>query len=405
MANGNYVMRTAGGHAYGLDNAGRIRVYSQGNRTASFDQTGRLQVIRTPNMVLVRRPGRERLVESVDPNGTRIVSSGRQTGYIERPISVGSTTLMQRTTLYGNTVSVTYYRSVGYGNMTLEAFVPATIYAAGFYLWLQSPWSTPVGYQQINQGPALTASATGDYFQPEAAYSSPAMLMTDQVIAAQLGPVEDRLMQADASSDPSLSAYPDLPRIAAPETTPISQPLKVAVSQQLGEVLTRDSQAVQGQAQLVPAMLDPSIRYYFVDDALDVLTIRGDSHCTLSKGDALYMSTPAPPNSAQAELLVSSSLKGDCPSGSHVAVNVADLQAMNNHCHESLSAAADRLASQGGQNGIPAPPPAGAHPALPGLQIAAVENPSNTAALIAAQQAQATSLEADTEAAAQSGLH
>jgi hypothetical protein len=39
------------------------------------------------------------------------------------------------------------------------------------------------------------------------------------------------------------------------------------------------------------------------------------------------------------------------------------------------------------------------------LQIAAVENPSNTAALIAAQQAQATSLEADTEAAAQSGLH
>ena len=59
---------------------------------------------------------------------------------------------------------------------------------------------------------------------------------------------------------------------------------------------------------------------------------------------------------AQVKVLVSSSQKSDCHSGTQVAVKVEDLQDMHNHFREQLDNGLKELASKQGTNGIPAAP-------------------------------------------------
>ncbi len=62
------------------------------------------------------------------------------------------------------------------------------------------------------------------------------------------------------------------------------------------------------------------------------------------------------------KVLVASSQRNDCASGSQITVGVADLQEMHNAFRARISEGLGKLAENQGKNGLPAGPASGAQP-------------------------------------------
>src|SRR4029077_4705351 len=84
-----------------------------------------------------------------------------------------------------------------------------------------------------------------------------------------------------------------------------------------------------------PAALDPQHRTFIVSTILTEQAPDG-SDCSLSPGDVVTRIDDSPDDNKNVKVLVSSSQKGDCNSGSQVAIAVDDLQEMHNHFREQL---------------------------------------------------------------------
>ena len=108
----------------------------------------------------------------------------------------------------------------------------------------------------------------------------------------------------------------------------------------------------------VPAALDPKQRTFIVSTALTGDATDG-SQCSLSAGDILTRVTDQPDTNQKVTALVTSSQKGDCASGSMLAVSIQDLQVMHNAFVERMDAGLKRLASTQGTKGIPSSPAPG----------------------------------------------
>ena len=405
--NGRYVISTPNGPAYVLNNQGRIGAYFRGNVSAAIDTNGRLQSVRSPGMVVMHSLFGGRRVESVGQNGSHVVSYGLHRGYMDHVVSVGGRPLLERTRISNGQVNVSHYQTYSYNGFVIEDYVPNTYYSPGFYAWLHAPWGASVVLAAPSGSSSLPA-AYSSYYQPEASYASPSMLLADQVISAQLENVS--LETSSVARDPSSSSmYGDLPRISAPTTTPITREVKAGFATQVTSIISDDQQVARtgtlAPARAIPTALDPTIEYFFVDEGLDVKTTRGDSHCALSQGVALHRVELVPPSAKEADLLVVSGLKGDCPTGTHVLVAIPDLQSMSNHCHESLGPALSKLAGGAGHHGLAGEPPSGVHFAVPEAGPAELAAKGKMAdAAIAEQQTQSLKLESDTNADMQTSL-
>jgi hypothetical protein len=108
----------------------------------------------------------------------------------------------------------------------------------------------------------------------------------------------------------------------------------------------------------VPAALDPKQRTFIVSTALTGDATDG-SQCSLSAGDILTRVTDQPDTNQKVTALVTSSQKGDCASGSMLAVSIQDLQDMHNAFVERMDAGLKQLASTQGTKGIPSNPAPG----------------------------------------------
>ena len=108
----------------------------------------------------------------------------------------------------------------------------------------------------------------------------------------------------------------------------------------------------------MPAALDPNHRTFIVATILTEQAPDG-SDCSLSPGDVVTRIDDTPDDKKNVKVLVSSSQKGDCNSGSQVAMAVDDLQEMHNHFREQLDQGLKTLAENQGKNGIPAGPKPG----------------------------------------------
>jgi hypothetical protein len=112
------------------------------------------------------------------------------------------------------------------------------------------------------------------------------------------------------------------------------------------------------QQEEVPAALDPNHRTFIVATILTEQAPDG-SDCSLSPGDVVTRIDDTPDDNKNVKVLVSSSQKCDCNSGSQVAMAVDDLQEMHNHFREQLDQGLKTLAENQGKNGIPAGPKPG----------------------------------------------
>ena len=79
----------------------------------------------------------------------------------------------------------------------------------------------------------------------------------------------------------------------------------------------------------------------------------------MSPGDVVTRIDDNPDANQAVKVLVSSAQKGDCNSGSQVAVAVDDLQEMHNHFREQLDQGLKTLAEKQGKGGLPAAPTVG----------------------------------------------
>jgi len=107
----------------------------------------------------------------------------------------------------------------------------------------------------------------------------------------------------------------------------------------------------------VPGALDPNHRTFIVSSAISGEVPDG-TECSLTPGDVLTRIEDTPDANQNVKVLVSSSQKNDCRSGTQLAVSVDDLQDMQNHFRAQLSEGLNQLAQNQGKGQIPAGPAA-----------------------------------------------
>jgi hypothetical protein len=124
--------------------------------------------------------------------------------------------------------------------------------------------------------------------------------------------------------------------------------------------------------------------------------------CAVSQGDVLQMVAPPPSTATTAQLIVLATKPQDCAKGNSVAVQLTDLQEMQNQMRQTIDQGLGEIQSHAGQGGLPPiPAPARVPPADAGY-VASAPPPDPNVANEINQQLQAAD-QAEKEAVSQSG--
>jgi hypothetical protein len=153
--------------------------------------------------------------------------------------------------------------------------------------------------------------------------------------------------------------------------------------------------------EVLPDALQPNNRTFIVADALNPQLPDG-TECSLTQGDVLTRIDDTPDANKNVKVLVSGSQKGDCGSGSQVAVSVDDLQEMHNHFREQIDDGLAELAKNQGKNGMPAAPK-GSAVSKPNPDGQATPDP-NAAAELQQQDQEADQADKDVQVAQNDGV-
>ena len=341
--------------------------------------------------------GRTISSEHVNAKGehVRTVNTGRGRGYVDHRYSRGGHYYSRRTYYdHGHRYAYGYRGYYYHGYCCYYGYTPAYYYGPAFYGWAYNPWAAPVAYSW-GWGGAPWYGAYGYYFNPYPAYASAALWMTDYVISQNLQAAYAAQAQANAnaaaaanaqamgdyagggqqaenagggdSSGPALT--PEVKQAIADEVRAQLEAEKAAAAAPQQPASASGGAAAGGQQSAsaggdaaqqeeVPAALDPNHRTFIVATILTEQAPDG-SDCSLSPGDVVTRIDDTPDDKKNVKVLVSSSQKGDCNSGSQVAMAVDDLQEMHNHFREQLDQGLKTLAENQGKNGIPAGPKPG----------------------------------------------
>jgi hypothetical protein len=357
----------------------------RGGGTASIRPNGQIRSINR-NGVQIRTNLHGGRTVVTERNGSRIVSNGRNVGYVQRSyVTRGGVSYYSRTYYNHGVYSVGLYRGYGWGGRHYYGYYPGFWYHPGFYGWAYRPWGAPVawgiGIGGWGWGGAPWFGFYGGYFAPYPVYPSAAFWLTDYVIAAEL---QDAYAARQAAYADSGSGYDQGPANsgnysdqggAPANTTTNSEPVtltpevKEAIAEEVKAQLAQQQQQAGtlngGDAQAAPAptgdqvppALDPARRTFVVDNSLTVIS--DGQECELTGGDVITRLTDTPDADQKVTASVSASKKSDCIPGSQILVSVDDLQEMHNHFEEQLNNGLKSLAEKQGSGGLPKAPDTG----------------------------------------------
>ena len=391
----------ADGRRWVVDRNNHVQGFSKPGMEARFRENGRvssLRVTRPNGEMIVRRPllgGRQTVV--VRPSGVRVVTYGRNRGYLERPLPQPGG-YIGRTYVVENRTTVVVYRTYHYREIVYYRYVPAYRYHPRFYRWAYDPWRAPVVYSW-GWGPAPWYGYYGGYFAPAPAYPTAALWLTDFLLAENLRLAYENRREAQREND-----YEEA--VATPEVQPgpqgvtLTPEVKAAIAaevrQQIAAEQAETAQPVppggpppQPTSEVAPPALDPQQRIFVVSMNLDA-SVAGQP-CALTPGDILLRTGDSVVDGNQVAVNVLSSKPGDCPANSSTEIGVADLQEMHNQFRQQIDGGLKNLAETQGQNGLPAGPPADMRAVPEGT--APVDQ--SAAPDLAQQQADADQAEAD----------
>jgi len=395
---GNSNIKNGGGG--GAKTAAPKSVTTKSGNTARVNANGHVSQIHTAKGATINRNshgGRTVTSERVNAKGEHIrtVSTGRGRGYVDRRYVRGGRYYSSRTYYYGGHYYAYGYRGYYYnGYCCYYGYVPAYYYGPAFYGWAYNPWAAPVTFAW-GWGAAPWYGYYGYYFNPYPVYASAALWMTDYVIAQNLQAAYAAQAQANANAAAAANAQamgdyagggqqaenagggdnggavtltPEVKQAIADEVKAQLEAEKTAASAAQQPVGASGGAAAGGQQsadgaagqqdEQVPAALDPNHRTFIVSNVLTEQAPDG-SDCSLSPGDVVTRIDDNPDANKNVKVLISSSQKGDCSSGSQVAMAVDDLQEMHNHFREQLDQGLKTLAEKQGKDGIPAGPKPG----------------------------------------------
>ena len=372
---GGKSVTTAAGHTTNFNNAGkRTSVETRTGTKAGFDRSGRVSSIHTKSGMAINHGAHgERRFESRRPGGGRVVGYGHGRGYAERGYYRGGRPYMRRTYYYGGRRYAYAYRGYYYGGYRYYGYVPAYYYAPGFYGWAYNPWAAPVAYGW-GWGAAPWYGYYGYYFSPYPVYAAPSLWLTDYIIAANLQAAYEARAAANANAE---AAAQDQAAAGGGQVT-LTPEVKQQIADEVRAQLAAEREAAAhpevagavssappagGDQQTgpdeLPAALDPAHRTFIVSEVLTEATAEG-TECALSPGDVLTRIEDKPDANQSVKVLVASSQRNDCASGTQVAVAVTDLQEMHNAFRAKVSEGLGKLAENQGKNGLPAGPAPGA---------------------------------------------
>ncbi len=393
---------TKGGAGGASKAAAPKTVTTKSGATARVNSNGHVTQVHTAKGATINRNahgGRTVTSEHVNAKGehVRTVSTARGRGYVDHRYSRGGHYYSRRTYWdHGHRYAYGYRGYYYHGYCCYYGYTPAYYYGPAFYGWAYNPWAAPVAYSW-GWGGAPWYGAYGYYFNPYPAYASAALWMTDYVISQNLQNAYAAQAQANANAAAAANAQamgdyagggqqaenagggdsggpaltPEVKQAIADEVRAQLEAEKAAAAapQQPasagGEAAAGGQQSASAggdaaQQEEVPAALDPNHRTFIVATILTEQAPDG-SDCSLSPGDVVTRIDDSPDDNKNVKVLISSSQKGDCHSGSQVAIAVDDLQEMHNHFREQLDQGLKTLAENQGKNGIPAGPKPGGH--------------------------------------------
>ncbi|HKM80658.1 MAG TPA: hypothetical protein VJY15_06815 [Candidatus Acidoferrum sp.] len=368
----------ANGSTHNFNSSGkRTSVETKNGTRANFSHSGHVSTIHTRNGMTINHGAHgERRFDSHPRPGVRVVGYGHGRGYAEHGYYRGGRPYMRRSYYYGGRSYAYAYRGYYWHGHPYYGFVPGVYYAPGFYGWAYNPWAAPIAFGW-GWGAAPWYGYYGYYFAPAPVYASPAFWITDYLLAANLQAAYEAraAAQADANAEAAAEEQPASGGGAVGLTPEVKQQIADEVRAQIAAQQQEaahpepaapvSSTAPAGGGQNgpdeVPAALDPAHRTFIVSAVLSESTPDG-TECSLSPGDVLTRIQDTPDADQNVKVLVASSQRNDCTSGSQVAVAVQDLQDMHNDFQAKISEGLGKLAENQGKNGIPAGPAAGSKP-------------------------------------------
>ena len=341
-------------------------------------------------------------------DGSRLVAERGRRGYVERGYHYHGHDFARRSYYWHGHEYGRFYRGYGYRGLYLNVYAPGFYYGPAFYGWAYNPWAVPIAYGlgAWGWGGSPWFGFYGGFFSPWAAYPSAAFWLTDYLIAENLQAAYAAHQEAAAAAAGAAAGA----EVALSEA--VKQQIADEVKAQLALENQESTQTAAGQdvdpgsSGVARLLADGHPHVFVVGSGLD-LTDSNGAECAVSEGDALVLRTPPPGEATTADLVVLASKGGqECQTGGTVAVNLTDLQEMQNHLRETIDQGLQELQAKQGKGGLPAAPPsAQAKPtASPYAAVAPPADPQDEKDIQAqAQQADAAETEVAQAAAQDNG--
>jgi hypothetical protein len=361
---------------------------------------GTIRTIHTGNGMTINHGAHGgRTVTTVRSNGTRVVTNGHGTGFIQRPIRPGFT---QRTYVNNGRISVRVYQNFNYRGGVYQRYVPGVYFRAGFYGWAFNPWPGRIAF---GWGWGTPPWFYGGYFAPAPFYPSASFWLADYLLAANLQAAYAD--QTDTSGDTGDQGAPpaDQSDSNAGGQVQLSDQVRQAIADEVQRQLAAENAAAANPQQAnqtsngdqVPPALNPNDRIFVVSTTLDV--VDGDTSCELTPGDVVSRVDDTPDSNQAVRVAIVSSKQADCRLGALPSVQVSDLQDMQNDMHAQMDSGLQTLAKDQGTNGLP---PAPDTTIVPNSAGTGTPDP-NAAAQLQQQQTDANQTEQEVKQAAGQG--
>ena len=414
LPNGSLQYRSPNGATVRTNAQNRVVEFRGNGVAARYAGNGQARLIQTSHngttTTVTRGLGSQRTIETVRPDGVRVVSYGPHVGFTERPV-VGRPGFVSRTFVSGRSSQVATYRTYTFQHRSYYRYVPSVYYRPAFYGWMISPWGIAIGF---DWGAPVWGGYYGAYFTPYSTYPSADLWLTDYVMNANLQQAyaEQQGLNDNSAGYPSASPdnaqpYPssNLPTQNDADQQQLSPDVKNLLSQQVHShiaQLQNVSATVSGDTSGAPALppedtvpesLKPGNTAFQVSTDMQ-LDVADDQSCALTPGDVLFRKTDTPDADGKVQVVVVGRKRGDCDMNTTAAMSVATLEEMNNQFEQQLDTGMEVLASKSGKGPFPAAPVT----ATTRLQIASSQQLDPNAAS-ALQQNQAAGQQAESELA------
>jgi len=361
-SNGSAVERNKSGKVTGVTTSKGI--------TAKLDAHGHAAAIHDGRGTSISRgPHGERRVETVRGDHSRLVSTGRHSGYDERRFTRGGQEYARRSYYDHGHYYARVYRPYFYAGYPYYGYIPPFYYGPAYYGWAINAWATPVAYPWGWYG-APWYAPYGYYFYPYPVYPAPAFWLTDYAIAASLQAGAEEAESGSLQSEPGFvlaSAHPDGPTESGGSVL-MTKELKDGIAKEVKIIIADEKAAARAQGNLppdddgteqVPPSLDPRFTLFIASSSLSLDA--DDGACALTAGDIVRRTenTPDADNSVAVEVV--SSKKGDCAVGTASRMYVDDLEELHDSFRQKIDDGLKSLSENQGKGGIPRGPAATSH--------------------------------------------